>query len=390
MAGRVLGPPLHVRADRGRRRVEDRHAVALDERPPARLVREVGRPLVEHRRGAVAERPVDDVAVPGDPADVGGAPEDVGLGLQVEHVVVCGRDADEVAACRMRDPLRLRGRARRVHQEEQILRVHRLAGTRRRVVGDVEVVQPAVAPVLHRNVVARPPYDEAGAEPGRRRHRLVRRALERHGRAAAPGLVLRDQHLAAHVVRAAGERIGREPAEDDRVRRPEARAGEHRDRQLGHHSHVDRDLRPLDDAELLQDVRHPDDASLQVGIRQRLALVLGLALPQVGDTVAEPCLDVAVDAVVRDVERAAEEPLRVRQLPFRDRRELLEPRHALARLAGPELLRVGVVELCGRVRLGCEVGIGREPALLVEERLDRPLAHRASAEAATAGSSSYG
>ena len=63
------------------------------------------------RRGAVAERAVDDVAVAGHPADVGGAPVDVGVGLQVEDVVVRRRDADEVAGGRVRDPLRLRGRA---------------------------------------------------------------------------------------------------------------------------------------------------------------------------------------------------------------------------------------------------------------------------------------
>src|SRR3954470_23369141 len=38
VAARVLRPPLHVRADRGRRGVEDRHAVPLDDRPPAVLV----------------------------------------------------------------------------------------------------------------------------------------------------------------------------------------------------------------------------------------------------------------------------------------------------------------------------------------------------------------
>src|ERR671912_506578 len=45
----------------------------------------VGRALVEHRRAAIRERPVDDVAVPGDPADVGRAPVHVAVGLEVEH-----------------------------------------------------------------------------------------------------------------------------------------------------------------------------------------------------------------------------------------------------------------------------------------------------------------
>ena len=129
----VLRPPLHVRADRGRRRVQDRDLVALDDVPPAVLVREVRRALVEHARRAVAQRPVDDVAVARHPADVGGAPVDVLPGLQVEDVVVRRRDADEVAGGRVRDALRLRGRAARVQQVEKVLRVHRLARARRRI-----------------------------------------------------------------------------------------------------------------------------------------------------------------------------------------------------------------------------------------------------------------
>ena len=164
--------PLHVRADRGRRGVEDRHAVALDDLPPAVLVGEVGRALVHHRRGAVAERAVDDVAVAGDPADVGRAPVDVGLGLQVEDVVVRRRDADEVAAGRVDDALRLRGRARRVEQVEQILGVHRLRRARR-VVGR-RLVPPDVAALGHRHVVAGAAEDEHLLH-GRRSRRAPRR-----------------------------------------------------------------------------------------------------------------------------------------------------------------------------------------------------------------------
>ena len=84
---RVLRPPLHVRADRRRCRVEDVDLVALDDVPPAILVGEVRRPLVHDAGRPVAQRAVHDVAVPGDPADVGGAPVDR-VGLDVEGVVV--------------------------------------------------------------------------------------------------------------------------------------------------------------------------------------------------------------------------------------------------------------------------------------------------------------
>ena len=196
----VLGPPLHVGADRGRRGVEDRHAVALGDVPPAILVGIVRRALVQHRGGAVAQRPVDDVAVAGHPADVGRAPVHVLVALEVEDVVVRRRDAHEVPRCRMRDPFRLRGRARGVEQVEQILGVHRLGRARRLV--DSELVPPVVAAGGHRHVVAGPLQDDDVLHGRRRRDRFVGRALERHRRAAAPRLVLRDQNLALHVLQA--------------------------------------------------------------------------------------------------------------------------------------------------------------------------------------------
>ena len=132
---RDLLAPLHERADRGRRRVEDRDAVLLDDLPPAALVRVVGRALVHDLRRAVRERAVDDVAVAGDPADVGGAPVDVGLGLEVEDRVVRVRRADQVAAGRVQDALGLAGRAGGVHDVERVLGVEGLGARARRTRG---------------------------------------------------------------------------------------------------------------------------------------------------------------------------------------------------------------------------------------------------------------
>ena len=104
-------------------------------------------------------------------------------------------------------------------------------------------------------------------------------------------------------------------------------------------------------------------------------VALRLALPVVGDPVAEPRLDVAVDAVVGDVELAAEVPLRVRQLPLVELRERLEPGDALAALALPELLEVALVDVRLRDRERGELGRRRIAPLLDEDRLDRVVAH---------------
>src|SRR5204863_8904230 len=110
---------------------------------------------------------------PGDPADVGGAPVDVGGGLEVVDVVVRRRGAYEVAGGRVDDAFRLRGRAARVHEEEQVLAVHRLARTRVGVVGAVrfELVPPVVAAVLHRDVVAGAAEDDRALADRRGLHR---------------------------------------------------------------------------------------------------------------------------------------------------------------------------------------------------------------------------
>ena len=81
---RPLVAPLDEGADGGRRGVEDVDPVLLDDLPEAVLRRaSSGAPSYITRGRAVGERAVDDVAVAGHPADVGGAPVGV-VFLQVE------------------------------------------------------------------------------------------------------------------------------------------------------------------------------------------------------------------------------------------------------------------------------------------------------------------
>ena len=162
---RPLGAPAHERADRGRRRVEDRDAVLLDQRPEAILLRPVGRAFVHQHRRAVGQRAVDDVAVAGDPADVGGAPVDV-LVAQIEHQLRGRVGADQIAAGRVDDALGLPGRAGGVEDVEHVLRVHRLGLARER-----RVLHQLVIPVI-----AARPSSCTGDRRARRRAARRRRA----------------------------------------------------------------------------------------------------------------------------------------------------------------------------------------------------------------------
>src|SRR5207247_1281501 len=86
----------HERADGRRRGVEHGDAVALYDLPEATPVGVIRRALVHHAGGAEGKRAVDDVAVSGDPADIGRAPVHVVV-AQIEDVLAGDVRADQVA-----------------------------------------------------------------------------------------------------------------------------------------------------------------------------------------------------------------------------------------------------------------------------------------------------
>ena len=92
--------------------------------------------------------------------------------------------------------------------------------------------------------------------PDRRRvrERLVGHLLERHDLAAAIAAVGRDEQDRLRVVDAIAQRLRAEAAEDDAVDGADARAREHRDRELGHQRQVERDAIAALHAERLEHV----------------------------------------------------------------------------------------------------------------------------------------
>ena len=90
------------------------------------LTRIIRRALKQDRRSPVDQRPVDDVRMSGDPADVGDASEYV-VGVVVgEDVTVREGRVEEVAGRAVSDALRCAGAAGRVQDEEVVLGVHGL------------------------------------------------------------------------------------------------------------------------------------------------------------------------------------------------------------------------------------------------------------------------
>ena len=218
------------------------------------LCRVVGRALPHHRRGAVGERAVDDVGVPGDPADVSGAPVHVGLRPQVEHVAVGRRrhPSDSRRSCAgspsawpsSRRCRGCTGGARR-----------RAARRAVRIGGSADLVVEDVAPLFHLagecpelrtttifSSVCRSPITSSTRS-------LTGAVLPLR---AAPSTVIEQLGLGELHPLAHG--LGGEAAEDDVVRRADPRAREHRDDHLGDHRQVDADDVALLHALVLQRV----------------------------------------------------------------------------------------------------------------------------------------
>ncbi len=227
-----------------------------------------------------------------------------------------------------------------VEDVERVLGVEGLRGT---FVGRCldRVVVPDVPALRHRAVRAGVLHDDDRLERRQVGHLLVDVRLDRRGLAAAAGRVGGDERLRLGELHALPHGPGREASEDDVVRSSDARAGQHRDDDLGDHRQVDADDVAGADAAVLQRVGQPLDVAVEIRVGDVPLLAL-LASPVDRDAVAAPGLDVAVEAVVRGVQLAVGEPL----------------------VEG----RVGVVESLGRLGVPVEK-LGRLPQ---PERLPGP------------------
>ena len=294
----MLVPGALQRADGGRRRIEDVDLVLVDDLPAARGGG-IGRQTLEHQGlGAIRERPVDDVAVSGDPADVCRAPIDVAV-VVVEDVFVRHRRVDEIAACRMQDALGGAGRAGGVEDEKRVLGAHGLGLAVGRCLLHLLLV-PDVATFFHVDGPAGALDDDRRLDDRRLVHRLVGVLLERDLLRAADAFVAGDQHLRFTTLDALGERVRREATEHDRVDRADPRAGEHRVGGFGDHRQVDRDRVAFLDALVLEDVGEAADVLVKLLVGDIFGITRLVALEDDRGLVAA-LLEMAVDAVHRDV-----------------------------------------------------------------------------------------
>ncbi len=204
------------------------------------------------------------------------------------------------------------------------------------------LVEPDVAAVLHLAVGVCVLDDEDRLDRADAADLLVHRLLDRRGLALAPGAVHRHQRLRLGELHALRDGIRGEAPEDDVVRRADPGARKHRDDDLRNHRQIDPHHVAVADPPVLQGVREPLDVPMQVRVGD-VALLALLAAPVERHLVSATCFHVAIEAVVRDVQLAALEPLVEGGIGVvKGRVRLVEPHQELIRLPCPECLEVPV------------------------------------------------
>ena len=346
----------HQCADRSRCGVEDVHLVLVDHLPEARGVGVVRHAFEHQGGGAVGQRAIDDVAVAGDPADVRGAPVDVAV-VVVEHVLVGHRRAQQVAAGGVQHALGFAGGAGGVEDEQRVLGVHRLRST---VLADFaqRFVVPEVTPFDPRDLALGTLDHHHGGDVRAVGQGLFHVLLQRDVLAAAHAFVGGDHRTAIGVVDTVAQGIRGEATEYHRVDRADSRAGQHGVGRFGDHRHVDADPVALLHAAALQHIGQAADVAVQLAVGDVGGLGRVVAFPDDRDLLAA-LFQVAVDAVVGDVELAALEPgrLALRQVAVVHRVPGLEPVEEGLGLLAPEGFRV-VYRLLVEALVGIVVEVG--------------------------------
>ena len=303
----AFGILLADRAEGSRCREERAHIV-LGDHPPERprVGSADGLAFVENCRTAVQERPVHDVRVADDPADVGGRPVHL---ARPEVVDMAHRplECHGMSAVVAHDSLRPAGRARRVQDVERIRRLHGHAVGR---FGPRNCLVPVAVPGWIELGLERRPLENDAAFglplcPGDSR---VEEGHVRDHSARLDPTRGRDDDLGFGIVDPVGELVRRETAEHHRVDRSEPGAREHCDHRLGNHRHVhDHPVAPLDTVRCESSGKARDPVE-ELPVGERRSRLRDRRVVDQRKLICPTSLDVTVQRVVTGVQATAGKP----------------------------------------------------------------------------------
>src|SRR6266853_1691830 len=183
--------PTDKRANRGRRGVENVHAVLLNDSPEAVRFRPIRRAFIHEGSGTVRKRTVNDVAVPGHPSDVRRAPKNIFV-ANIEHVFCSRIDSDQITTGGVEDSFRLSGRTAGV---KDVKRMFAIESSRWTLVLDIyeHTMPPDVAALFHVDLIVRALENNHAFHRGPDAERVIHIFLERHNPAPAITSIRGDQ-----------------------------------------------------------------------------------------------------------------------------------------------------------------------------------------------------
>ena len=331
----VVVAPAHEGPDGRGRGVENADAVAVDDLPETVRRRMIRRPLVHQHGGAVGERAIHDVAVAGHPADIRGAPVDVGI-LEVEDVLGRQRHPQQIAGRGVEDAFGFSGRAAGIEDEKRRFRLVRpglmdIGGLAH------DLVPPLVAPGGHDHFVRTALQHNHVLHAGCVGQRAIDACLEFDDAAPAPAPVRGDDELGLAVVHPILDRFRTESAKDHGVDHAEPRAREHGHRGFRDHRQVDGRPVAFLQTEGREHVGELADFAMKLPVRQG-ADIARLTLENNRRLVLPVRAQVAIETILRQIQVPSGEPLGMRQLPFENRLEGPVPQKIFFRLPRPEFL----------------------------------------------------
>ena len=195
--------------------------------------------------------------------------------------------------------------------------------------------------VLH---ARRPAIDAQGLIHGRLQgHRLVFTEATIGG----------DHRLGLAIDQTITQRISREAAEHHRVGSTDAGTGQHGDRRLRHHRHVERHEVALADAQRFERVGRLAHLGMQLAIGEG-AGIAGFAFPNEGRFVGTGASEMAIKAVGAEVGGAAFKPAgKGRIAPIEHRVKRLKPMKLTAGGVAPEGIRISC-RLLSQISIGLQ------------------------------------
>ena len=310
-AARIL---LFDRTQRRRRGKEARNFVLACDAPKCASVgRSDGLAFVEDGRIAGQERPIDDIGMSDDPADVGCGPEHL-AGLDPVKILHRPQQSDHVTAIVAHDALGGACAPRRVEDVERVGSLHCDAlctETLRFSVRDEPRPIVVATRVQLRGSNRALEDDAALGLVSRNLDGLVEKRLVSDDAARLYAARARHDHLGLGIVEAFGELVAGEAAEHDRVDRTEASRGQHRDHCLRHHRHVNDDAVAFFDAEPRQNGRERRHLVAKLTIGERPLGVRYRAIVNERVCRAASPIHMPVEAIVGRVAKRPRKPAAV-------------------------------------------------------------------------------